>query len=213
MPRTSPSTAADPEKRTAAEPEKRTPGRPRSARAEQAIIDAVLDLLDDGVSIEALSIESVAARAGVGKATIYRRWPSKEDLVVDAVNAVKLPPPELAGESVRDDLVALLRATGHERDRGRAGVVVCVMSQLSRNPELYGWYQRVVEPRREIMREVLRRGIRAGQLRADLDIEVSVGLLVAPMIMQRTVRWNPRLEGEDLAERVVDAVLAGAVRR
>ncbi len=195
------------------DPDRRAPGRPRSARAEQAIIEAVLELLGTGVSIEALSVESVAARAGVGKATIYRRWPSKEELVVEAVAALKLPLPDLRGESVRDDLVALLRVTGQEPDRDRGKVMSCVMAQLSRNPDLYGWYQKVIEPRREATREVLRRGISAGELRADLDIEVTLGLLMAPMIMQRSMRWSPRLDIADLPERVVDAVLSGAARQ
>jgi AcrR family transcriptional regulator len=197
---------------TVADPEKRAPGRPRSARAEQAIIEAVLELLGEGVSIEALSVESVAARAGVGKATIYRRWPSKEELVVEAVAALKLPLPELAGESIRDDIVALLRATGQEPGKGRGMVMTCVMSQLSRNPDLYGWYQKVVEPRREAIRQVLRRGIESGELRANLDIEVTLALLAAPMIIQRMLHWSPRLDLPDLPERIVDAVLTGAER-
>src|SRR5215510_2614841 len=91
-----------------AEPERKSPGRPRSARADEAIIEAVLDLLAEGTPAEALSIEAVAARAGVGKATIYRRWSNKEALLVDAVASVKGEPPRIAGESVRDDLVTLL---------------------------------------------------------------------------------------------------------
>ena len=59
-----------------ADPDRKGPGRPRSVRADEAIIAAVIDLLADGTTAEALSIEAVAARAGVGKATIYRRWPN-----------------------------------------------------------------------------------------------------------------------------------------
>src|SRR6059058_3780324 len=91
-----------------ADQERKAPGRPRSARADEAIIDAVLDLLADGTPAETLSIEAVAARAGVGKATIYRRWSNKESLIVDAVATVKGELPKLAGESLRDDLVAVL---------------------------------------------------------------------------------------------------------
>jgi AcrR family transcriptional regulator len=198
---------------TAADPDKRGPGRPRSARAEQAIIDAVLAMLAEGVTIEAISVESVAARAGVGKATIYRRWPSKEELIIEALASLKLPLPELVGESVRDDLVALARATGKGSTSAGTGVMTCVLSQLAHTPDLYEWYQRVIEPRRECVREVLRRGIRSGELRADLDIEVTLGLLAAPIVMQRMVRWNPRLDVADLPERIVDAVLAGAARQ
>src|SRR5262249_34339814 len=90
---------------TREEEARRSPGRPRSPRADEAIIEAVLDLMAEGTSVEALSIEAVAARAGVGKATIYRRWPNKEALVVDALGALKGPLPELAGESIREDLL------------------------------------------------------------------------------------------------------------
>src|SRR5918911_454834 len=85
--------------------DRKAPGRPRSARADEAIIDAVLDLLAEGPAAESMSIESIAARAGVGKATIYRRWPNKEALVVDAVTALKGPIPPIAGESVPQDPV------------------------------------------------------------------------------------------------------------
>jgi AcrR family transcriptional regulator len=195
---------------TATDPDKRAPGRPRSARAEQAIVEAVLGMLADGVALEALSVEAIAARAGVGKATIYRRWTSKEDLIVDALAALKMPLPPLRGESVRDDLVALLRVVGRESDARRSGVMMCVLPHVHRNPELYGWYQKVVEPRRERMREVLRRGITTGEVRADLDVETSIGMLAAPLILQRMVMWNPNLDLPDLAERVVDTFLAGA---
>jgi AcrR family transcriptional regulator len=195
---------------TAADPDKRSPGRPRSAKAEQAIIDAVLDLLGEGVAIDALSIEAVAARAGVGKATIYRRWPSKEDLILDAVTALKFPLPALAGENVRDDLTALLRATRLDGGAGRRRAFTCIIPQVQRNPELQHWYQKLVERRRGVMRDVLLRGVATGELRADLDVEVMLSMLVAPMIMQNMVNWNPALNTDDLPERIVSAALHGA---
>src|SRR2546430_2040846 len=73
----------------------RAPGRPRSVRVDEAIIDAVLDLLADG-SIESLSIEAIAARAGVGKATLYRRWSNKDDLLLDAIRTLKGMPSQPA---------------------------------------------------------------------------------------------------------------------
>src|SRR5919198_3834015 len=97
---------ADPTTSTAPRPR----GRPRSERAHEAIIDAVLEMLAEWTTVEALSMEAVAARAGVGKATIYRRWPHKEALVIDAVASTKEPLPEPRGTSVREDLVLLVRA-------------------------------------------------------------------------------------------------------
>lgn len=195
----------------AADPDKRAPGRPRSARSEQAIIHAVLTMISDGVPIETLSVESIAARAGVGKATIYRRWSSKEQLVVDAVASLKVPVPTVAGESVREDLITLLSAVGRTTPHSYSTVLNCLILQLSRAEELYQAYQNMIEPRREALRQVLRRGIEAGELRPDLDIEVAIMQLAAPLVLQRSMNWNPSVDGGNLAERLVDAVLAGAV--
>src|SRR5690242_3897693 len=110
-----------------ADQDRKAPGRPRSARVDEAIIEAVLELLAEGVPVEALSIEAVAARAGVGKATIYRRWANKDALLVDAVAALKGPLPELAGESLRDDLVTLLRPVGRNAPTRAATVLPCLI--------------------------------------------------------------------------------------
>lgn len=192
----------------------RSPGRPRSAQADEAIIEAVLDLLAEGHTVEALTIEAVAARAGVGKATIYRRWSGKDALLVDAVASLKGPLPELTGESVRDDLVLLVGWTGVKKlDQRFANIVSCLVPEVHRSPERYRLYQGLVEPRRELARQVLRRGIRTGELRADLDIEVAVSVLSAPVMVQRMLRWNPKLDLSTLPERVVDTVLAGLAAR
>src|SRR2546423_11027134 len=98
----------------AADQERKAPGRPRSARADEAIIDAVLEMLTDGYTVDTLSIEAVATRAGVGKATIYRRWSNKEALIVDPVGSLKGPNPAPPGQSVRDDLLALLHPANHQ---------------------------------------------------------------------------------------------------
>ena len=93
MPR-HPSAPADRPARDGGRP--RRPGRPRSERADRAIIEAALSLFAESAP-EGLCIEQVAARAGVGKATIYRRWPGKEDLLLDALAALKTPLPEPRG--------------------------------------------------------------------------------------------------------------------
>ncbi len=188
---------------------RRAPGRPRSARADEAIIEAVLDLMAAGTTVEALSMEAVAARAGVGKATIYRRWPNKESLVIDAIGSLKGPLPELTGESIREDLLTLLRSMIKVRASRAGQIMPCLLPELQRNPELQRQYQRIVEPRREHMREVLRRGVAEGQLRADLDIEVAAALLNAPMIVQNMPNWNPALDTSKLPEQILDALLPG----
>jgi AcrR family transcriptional regulator len=188
------------------EPDRKGPGRPRSARVDEAIIAAVVGLLTEGTPADALSIEAVAARAGVGKAAIYRRWSNKDALLVDVVASLKGPPAELAGVSVRDDLVTLLRPVGHQARAAAATVLPCLISELKRSPTLYQCYQQVTEPRRELMREVLRRGIAQGELRDDIDVEVVMAMLVGPMLAQSVLNWNPQLDRDTLPERLVDAV-------
>ncbi|GHJ55295.1 TetR/AcrR family transcriptional regulator [Micromonospora chersina] len=187
----------------------RSPGRPRSVRADEAIIEATLDLLAEGSTIEALSIEAIAARAGVGKATIYRRWSGKDALLMDALRRLKGVPPQPAGHSVRDDLVLLVGAVGHNVDPRAARIMPCLVPEVNRSPDHFQLYQNIIEPRRKLMREVLRRGVDSGELRADLDIELAMALLSGPMLIQRVLRWHPELDERILPERVVDSVLEG----
>jgi len=193
----------------AADSERKPSGRPRSARADEAIVDAALELLAGGDTADTLSIEAVAAKAGVGKATIYRRWPNKEALIVDAVASMKGPVPVVRGESVRDDLILLLTRMGRHTDGRATKIISCLLPELQRSATMHGCYQAVIEPRREVMREVLRRGVGTGELRADLDVELALALLSGPMIVQSVLRWNPQLPADGLAARVVDAVLQG----
>ncbi|MEU6078834.1 TetR/AcrR family transcriptional regulator [Micromonospora sp. NPDC047074] len=187
----------------------RPPGRPRSARADEAIVEAALDLLAEGSTIEAISIEAIAARAGVGKATIYRRWPGKDALLRDALRTLKGSPPEPVGRSVRDDLILLVGAIGQHIDPRAERIMPCLVPEVNRSPEQYQLYQNIIEPRRAVMREVLRRGVRTGELRPDLDIEVAMAMLSGPMLVQRVMRWHPDLDEATLPERIVDGVLAG----
>ncbi|HLL68498.1 MAG TPA: TetR/AcrR family transcriptional regulator [Micromonosporaceae bacterium] len=193
--------------------EKRAPGRPRSARADGDIIEAVLAMLAEGTAVAELSIEAVAARAGVGKATIYRRWASKDALIVDAVAALKGPIPQVEGESVREDLLTLLRSIGRVEDSRAGRILGCLMPQVHRSESLHRLYQEILEPRREVGRAVLRRGVARGELRADLDVELTLSVLTAPLILQGMARSNPHLDLDELPERILDTVFAGIVAR
>ncbi|MCO6005617.1 TetR/AcrR family transcriptional regulator [Actinoallomurus purpureus] len=192
----------------------RPPGRPRSERAAKAIVDATLDLLAEEGGVAGVSIEAVAARAGVGKTTIYRRWPNKEALIIDALAALKEPFPEPRGESVRDDLTAIARAfVANKSDKKRLDCYWSVLGSSERYPELIARFTReVIEPRREVIREVLRRGVASGQLRSDLDVELTQWVLTGAMA-NRARAFGAGPVPEDFAERVIDTLLAGLTPR
>jgi AcrR family transcriptional regulator len=189
-------------------------GRPRSERADKAIIDATLALLVEEGGVAGITIEAVAARAGVGKTTIYRRWPNKEALIIDALASLKEPHPQLAGSSVRDDLISLARTAGVEKgDQRRVGIYWSVFGHGDKHPELHRRYMRdVVEPRHEVMRDVLRRGIETGELRPDIDIDLVMWIIIGA-IVHRAKAYGAGPVPDDFAERVVDAVLHGLTPR
>jgi AcrR family transcriptional regulator len=190
----------------------RRPGRPRSEQADRAIIDAALDLFAES-GPEGLCIEKVAARAGVGKATIYRRWPGKEDLLLDALAAVKVPLPEPKGKSVRQDLAALLDAMRLDTvDPRRARLSALLLGEGARYPRLIERYvATVVEPRRDVVRSVLRRGVATGELREDIDIEAAVYMLTGAVLARMWLGQDRTERG--FARRIVDDLLTGLASR
>jgi AcrR family transcriptional regulator len=192
----------------------RPPGRPRSERAAKAIIDATLDLLAEEGGVAGVSIEAVAARAGVGKTTIYRRWPNKEALIIDALAALKEPFPDPGGASVRDDLVAFARAfLSDKTDKKRLDCYWSIMSGAERYPELMARFTReIVEPRRDMLRRILRHGIDSGALRADVDIEVTMWMITGA-VAQRVRAFGAGPVPADFAERVIDTLLPGIAVR
>jgi AcrR family transcriptional regulator len=190
----------------------RRAGRPRSEQADHAIIEAALDLFAES-GAEGLCIEKVAARAGVGKATIYRRWPGKEDLLLDALAALKLPLPEPKGESVRDDLVLLLDAMRSEAvDPRQVRQFALLLGEGERYPRLLDRYvEAVVEPRRDVFRAVLRRGMATGELREESNIELAVDLLTGAVVARARLGHERAERG--YARRLVDELLTGLASR
>ncbi len=190
----------------------RRPGRPRSEQADRAILDAALSLFAES-GPEGLCIEKVAARAGVGKATIYRRWPGKEDLLLDALAALKVPLPAPKGKSVRSDLVALLDAMCAESaDPRRARQFALLQGEGLKYPRLMARYmETVVEPRREVVRSVLRRGVATGELRQETDVEAALFMLSGAVLARGRYGQEPVEDG--YARRVVDELLRGLASR
>jgi AcrR family transcriptional regulator len=186
-----------------------TRGRRRSTRSHEAIIAATQQLLLER-SYPEVTIEGIAARAGVGKQTIYRWWPSKAALVLEAYltgsNAVPAP---AAGATVRDDVRALLGwliAVLAEPTGGH--VVAGLVGDLQHDPDLAeGFHRDVVPARREAMLHALERGRERGEIRADADVELAVDAL------HGAVFYRLLLSGEPLdsafTDRLTDQVLDG----
>ena len=186
----------------------RGPGRPRDARHDQAILDATLEiLLEQGY--RGVTIEGVATRAGVGRPTIYRRWPSKPAVVVAALvqsNRLALPAPDTG--SLRNDLIAVQR---HQVERMNAPdarrVTAGLVADLADDPELADTYvSQFLAPRRATVWQVLQRGVDRGELDADVDFAFIYDLLVGPLFM-RAVVWGQPL-APDAAEKTADVILA-----
>jgi len=177
---------------------------------ERSIIEAVIKLLEDGVPLAELSIERIARTAGVGKATIYRRWNGKEELFVDVVRTAEPPDAELPGTSMRDDLVSLLEQL---RQRGlmtrSSALLHSVFAQMKSSPKVWDAYHAiVVAPRRRKQVAILRRGQANGELRTDIDVELVNDLFIGPMLFRTIMQPNAALP-EGLSEQIVDTVLEG----
>jgi AcrR family transcriptional regulator len=188
----------------------RAPGRPRDPEVDRAILEATIELLArDGFG--GLSIEAVAARAEVGKTTIYRRWPSKIPLVVDALASLKAPASVVIPQdmSTRDALVRVLsdlvRAQGTESiDRILGGLV----GAMSGDPELAEAVRdRLVSERRRVIVGLIERGIARGEVRPDVDTEVIADLLGGPILMRRLITGRPVTA--HLVRQIVAVVLDG----
>ncbi len=193
-----------------AEQVERRAGRPRSEDADRAIIDATLDLLAE-VGVEPLSIEQVAARAGVGKATIYRRWPNKDALIVHAMGAMKGPIPELSGKSLRDDLYLLLvQSPGSRLHPGRdRRLYIRMRAEIWRYPEMAQLFQEtVIAPRQEATRQALRAAIERGELRDDIDIELMRQVITGPVLQWITTHTDVPAD-ETFLDSVLGVVLQG----
>ncbi len=195
------------------EPTVRAPGRPRDARLDDAILRATLEVLAEG-GYAALTMEAVAARAGVGKATLYRRHAGKEQLVVDALRTLSVQAEPDPDTGVRDGLVRLLDTLRRTSSTSLAGKIFPrLLGEAVDNPELLRRYrEQVLDPRRDRFRAVLVRGIAEGLVRPDVDLDHAIDLILGPMAYRNLVRTEPP-PGPELAARIVDDVLLALAPR
>jgi len=186
-----------------------TVGRPRKPETDQAILGAALDLFSEA-GYEGMSVEAVAARAGVGKATIYRRWSSKDDLIIAAIQDVFIEiDGSLTGE-FRRDLVTMIGAAINFMQGSAAGMVFPRMAGEVAEGTMLGqrYVEMVLGPRRQLVRAMLQSGIDRGELRSDLGAELMADMLMGPIILRKILRELGG-NGEELAEVLIDSLLEG----
>jgi AcrR family transcriptional regulator len=179
------------------------PGRPRSERARKAILSAAAGLLERE-GLHAISMDAIAEEAGVSKATIYRWWPNKGALAIDASivtvePATTLPDTGSAREDLRRHLKRLARLYG---DSSTARTIVGVHAQAQHEPEVAAALaERITGPRRASATEALRRGVARGELRPDLDPDLVLDALYGALY------YNLLVSKRRLKPRYVDRLL------
>jgi len=200
---------------TTSEPEQglRKPGRPRSAQAHKAIIKATLELLAEE-GFQGLGIEAVAARAGVGKTTIYRRWSSKEELVIDVIRELQVDLSVVDTGNFRNDLVTLFKTAyqGMVAHPLLGQLVLKFIGEYQTNPEIFQvFFTQLVMPRFQQFRHMAEQAQARGEIRKDIDWRLVIGLVAGPLYFNWIIArfLAPSSSPDEWVEQMIDAVIDG----
>ena len=187
-------------------------GRKRDHTRDPEILDAALEVLAE-TGYDGMTIDMVAARAKAGKATMYRRWPSKSDLVIDAVACMKNSDidfdrlPDTG--TLRGDLIAMMKAPSIKDSATKLKIMAGLVSMLTRNPELADAANTaMVEPRAAVNRIFFTRAIERGEISPDCDIEM-LSLVSASMVAYRALILRKPVDRAFLIS-IIDGVLMPA---
>lgn len=188
-------------------------GRKRDHTRDPEILACAVDVLAE-VGYEGMTIEMVATRAKAGKATLYRRWASKEELVIEAVACMKrtdieqMTLPDTG--TLRGDLVGMIRPHSIEDNDKKVRVMGGLLSLISRNPELADAVNAtVIEPRAALNRKFLERALDRGEISADCDID-TLAMISPSMVAYRTLVQKKAVDREFLVS-IIDGVILPAV--
>lgn len=186
-------------------------GRPRSQQAQQALFDAAIALLATQ-GFDAMSVDAIAERAGVGKQTIYRWWPSKEALVIDAIKSFQqAQSPVIDTGSLREDCLAMFKnALENWNGPYARGLALNLLGVMTTHPHVYqAFYDQVIAPRFQHLAQMIRRAQERGEIRRDIDAGEIIGLLAGPFWYHLLLDVHGIPPAPETAERLVDAVLHG----
>jgi len=195
-----------------AEPKQRL-GRKRDHTRDPEILDAALEVLAE-TGYDGMTIDMVAARAKAGKATLYRRWASKSELVLDAVACMKSTDVDLASPpdtgTLRGDLVALVKTPTIRESERKLKVMAGIVSMIARDPDLAAAAQEaLVEPRAAANRIIFQRAIDRGEIPADVDID-RLCLIGPAMVAYRTLMLRKPVDREFMIGNIDRIILPAA---
>jgi AcrR family transcriptional regulator len=186
----------------------RSPGRPRSDEAHQRILEAAYELMNQ-TGFNDLTIEAIAARAEVGKPTIYRRWSSKAHLVMDAFLAAINP--ELTfpdSGSVKEDIRLQMQQLVKVLLSPPGQIIAMLIGGGQTDTELIeAFRENWLMPRRKVASEVFDKGVERGELRSDVDVEVAIDALYSPLFYRLLLRHAPLTE--NFVDELADVVMKG----
>lgn len=184
-------------------------GRPRSARAHEQVLEAALELFAER-GIDATSVDAISSAAGVSKATIYKHWPDKEALCLEAMawsHGLDEALPALTETDPRAAMVAVLsRQPSPQQAARRKRLMPHFMAYAARHPAFgIAWRSRVMQPLRTHLKRFLKQAVAAGQLPSDLDYDLALALLIGPIMYGYYLTVAGSRVPKELPARVVDA--------
>lgn len=180
-------------------------GHPLDMSRDVAIREAALDLLSE-IGYDRLTMDAVAARAHASKATIYRRWPGKAALVVDALNCSKGSIVEADTGSLEGDLAALGHGSCSQESRFNAQIMLGLITALAHDAELRDVFrERIIDPRTQVIRTIFERAVARGEVSTERNLDLLVSLFPALMIQQVLVTGE--LPDTDFASLVINDVI------
>ncbi len=185
----------------------RKAGRPRSEQARQAILDSTNKLLLH-MSVRDISIEAIAKKAGVGKTTIYRWWPNKVSIILEAISGpMNVLPAPVSGESARDLLVRQIERFGR-LSRGRGGKVIAeVFAEAQGNADMLSmFYQNFMLQHEDILANIIDQGKISGEFRRDLDTVMAVDMIYGAIFYRLMSNTSPMEQG------FIDALIMDSLR-
>jgi AcrR family transcriptional regulator len=181
---------------------------------DQAILNAVLEMVSEGATLSSLSLVSISQRAGVSRNSIYRRWKTKDRLFVDVVRSIGRAAPELTEQSARENLVMALDSFTHDIDTRVLRLEQAIIAEAVTFPDLYEYFRDViVAPLRSVLKVAVRAGKESGEIRVDVDENELVAALVAinrARVSERDV-WN--IDAAVGSQRLVDLTFDGVSPR